>query len=551
MYPQAISHGNILTFTPPGFNQTLNVKFPDSRLAVCEKCKKNYKTRDMCRVRNNHTGAPWTTAYICITLDASCTDDNGAYIDKPMTVRMVQWQPFCVKLPFDPKTPVCSSCKKTNRTRSFCRERHQHRQLPWCTVYVMLSAVESTDPSTVVAAPSKPIDGKCEEEGDVSTEGTNSSQNCEINIEGTEIEGGGDNSEEKKTEHSIAKVEPLVNDNVPSAAKEEELRKSDKKKIPLSKKFLVDGEGDDTNDIDENRTFLAKVSCRSSSIHWLELAEYDPSSAPATMNSEGHVQALNAAIRNPAVTMPVDPFQYYDQMAAMGYTPQQIQAVMMQNQHFYQMQRQHQQHYAAQHAAWQAQYNMRAQLAGQPQQGVPPAPGAVAQIDQLVAVPGSIPQASSVAATPGMPAMLPGPDAQQSEQMNENGTITAGQAAAAKHQEIKLENVKQSGENSSENAVALQPDITQTAGAAAQQQAQWQAQMMYQQQLYQQQYQMQLAAQQGMAMPQAGGPAPGTGESQQDVHNQTEFQHDISDEFPDIKEECEESDAKRPRMENV
>ena len=40
MYPQAASHGNVLTFTPRGFSQTLNVKFPDSRLAVCEKCKK-------------------------------------------------------------------------------------------------------------------------------------------------------------------------------------------------------------------------------------------------------------------------------------------------------------------------------------------------------------------------------------------------------------------------------------------------------------------------------------------------------------------------------
>lgn len=160
MYPQAISHGNILTFTPPGFNQELNVKFPDSRLAVCEKCKKNYKTRDMCRVRNNHTGPPWTTAYICITLDDSCTDENGKYIDKPLTVRMVQWQPFCIKKPFDPKHPVCSACKKTNRTRSFCRERHRHRQLPWCTVYVMLSALDSTDPTTVVADPSKPLDGK-------------------------------------------------------------------------------------------------------------------------------------------------------------------------------------------------------------------------------------------------------------------------------------------------------------------------------------------------------------------------------------------------------
>ena len=84
LYPQQLSHGNVLTFTPPGFKQTLNVKFPDCRLAVCEKCKKNYKTRDMCRVRNSHTAEPWTTAYMCFTLDDNCTDENGKFVDKPL-----------------------------------------------------------------------------------------------------------------------------------------------------------------------------------------------------------------------------------------------------------------------------------------------------------------------------------------------------------------------------------------------------------------------------------------------------------------------------------
>ena len=175
MYPQAVSHGNVLTFTPPGFKQTLNVKFPDSRLAVCEKCKKNYKTRDMCRVRNAHTTAPWTTAFICITLDASCTDADGKYVDKPLTVRMVPWSSYCVKSDFDAKTPVCAACKKNNRTRSFCRNGHKHRQLPWCTVYVILSALEATDPSTVVAAPSRPLnDAESKEKNDSKVENASS-----------------------------------------------------------------------------------------------------------------------------------------------------------------------------------------------------------------------------------------------------------------------------------------------------------------------------------------------------------------------------------------
>jgi hypothetical protein len=226
---------NILTFTPPGFNQQLNVKFPDSRLAVCAKCKKNFKTRDMCRVRNTHSTPPWTTAYICITIDDSCLDEHGHFVDKPMTVRMVQWQPYCVTKPFDPKTPVCAACKRTNRTRSFCRERHKHRQLPWCSVYVLLSTLDAADPSTVVAGASQKVK-------DEPTNGEAAAESAE----------GGD-----------AKVAAAGEDE---AAVGSETIASD-----------PDDRGDDINEIAESRTFLAKVSCRSTSIHWLEMAEYDTS----------------------------------------------------------------------------------------------------------------------------------------------------------------------------------------------------------------------------------------------------------------------------------
>lgn len=87
LVPQAMSKNNVLAFTPRGFNQEINVKFPDSRLAVCKKCKKNYKTKASCRVRNGHTGPPWNTAYICVTLDESCTGENGKLKDVQFTVR--------------------------------------------------------------------------------------------------------------------------------------------------------------------------------------------------------------------------------------------------------------------------------------------------------------------------------------------------------------------------------------------------------------------------------------------------------------------------------
>lgn len=318
MYPQAISHGNILTFTPPGFHQVLNVKFPDSRLAVCEKCKKNYKTRDMCRVRNSHTSAPWATAFICVTVDDTCLED-GKFIDKPLTVRMVQWQPFCVRKPFDIHHPVCSSCKKTNRTRAFCRERHKHRQLPWCTVYVLLSALESTDPSTVVADPSKPA-AEAKEESEEDDDG-------------------------KETSDKEAGSKPAAKEPEAPKTGEASAEKANENGEPVG---VIDSnfeETDDINDIAESHTFLVKVSCHGMSVHWLDLAELDPQDS--TFGFAPPLDVLRGANASGTGIPPGDLAQYNPY--AMGYAAQQ-QQLKTHHQYFYQMQRQAQQNYAQQ--AW-------------------------------------------------------------------------------------------------------------------------------------------------------------------------------------------------------
>ena len=346
---------NILTFTPPGFKQILNVKFPDSRLAVCEKCKKNFKTRDMCRVRNTHTTAPWTTAYICVTLDDSCTDADGKYIEAPLTVRMVQWQPFCVKTPFDPKTPVCAACKKTNRTRSFCRERHKHRQLPWCTVYVLLSALEAADPATVVAGPSKPLGESSEKKGgdeDKSDEGKEE-PDAKSDAASPTNAGGPD--------ESASAAESKNSESVEEASENVKLEEG-------TKSSQDDEDGDDINDISESRTFLAKVCCKKTTIHWLELAEYENADATGV---HGMLPPDAAGyVMNPAQVPGVDPNHYYAH--AMGYAAQQHQNTLKNHQqYFFQMQQRHQQHYAAQQAAWQAQYSQQAHMqmqSGAPQQ---------------------------------------------------------------------------------------------------------------------------------------------------------------------------------------
>jgi len=378
MFPQATSHGNILTFTPPGFKQILNVKFPDSRLAVCEKCKKNFKTKDMCRVRNTHTAPPWTTAYVCVTIDESCTDEDGKFIDKPMTLRMVTWRPYSVRKPFHQKTPVCASCKRTNRTRSFCRERHKHRQLPWCTVYVLLSAYDQADPATVVAGASKPLD-----EGEEDSKSPSSTDPAAVAPENKEEETNGQGHDGTTgLNGGSKKTAPAPAADVASASSE--TISSD-----------VDDQGDDINEIPESRTFLAKVNSRGSSIHWLDLADYDDTATPTYASPDGA-----SAFSTPALTPPqMDPSaaqaHYY---AHAQYAQQQHQnALQSHQQYFFQMQqRQHQQY-----AQWQQQY---AQQMAQGGEGSAVTAGEAAAASQRRQGEGdAVSPTAAVTASPGQP----------------------------------------------------------------------------------------------------------------------------------------------------
>ena len=347
-----MSHGNILSFTPPGFSQVLNVKFPDSRLAVCEKCKKNYKTRDMCRVRNSHTSAPWTTAYICITLDESCLE-NGKYVDKPFSVRMVPWQPYCVKECFDAKTPVCAACKKTNRTRSFCRTRHQHKALPWCTVYVVLSASDSKTASTTTSKDPAakfrtPI--KAEKPPKKKTDETSATKTSKTkNADASSKTGEAEEKAKVKEENDVVKVHPDVKDEKsPEKAADESTKSSSNKKSKNSSSKNDSGKegdkektkadedtevGDDIHEIATSKTFLAKVSCRNTSIHWLEISDYDANAAGMTTmihpDTNASYDPTKAVTQN--VTNGYDPTQYYAQMSALGY-PNLTQQQQMQMQ---------------------------------------------------------------------------------------------------------------------------------------------------------------------------------------------------------------------------
>lgn len=132
----------VLRYKPPGFTYSIDIPFPGRVLPVCQRCKKNYKTREHCRSKEGHTSLPWTDTYICITLDASCIMPDGKLSEGPFVATGLSAQPYVYASGkvLDPKTPSCAMCKDKNYTRTYCRASKKHKTLPWSTVYVMLSA---------------------------------------------------------------------------------------------------------------------------------------------------------------------------------------------------------------------------------------------------------------------------------------------------------------------------------------------------------------------------------------------------------------------------
>ncbi len=196
-----------------------------------------------------------------MTLDNSCTDENGHFVDKPFVVRTANGGPFCVMedFPFNSKTPVCATCKKTNRTRSFCRNRHKHRRLPWCTVYVRLSTQESVDPSTIEAAPST----KVETVKDIDVENDRGTINSSTPAPSEKDAAERLTSAAVKTEEQTKSVDA----------------KKSTKKLPSRASNM---KGDDINDIPESRTMLVQINDDECIVKWLKLAPEDDKAAWAT-----------------------------------------------------------------------------------------------------------------------------------------------------------------------------------------------------------------------------------------------------------------------------
>ncbi len=143
---------NTLICSVPGLWNPIEVSFENRKLPVCKKCKKIFKTRHLCRVRDGHTTLPWNTTYLCVLVDDSCIV-NGVFSQTPddkFVAEMISGDTTPPSYIADlnklgPDPPICRHCKEKNYTRYHCRTSHCHNQLPWNTTYVTLKKVENSD----------------------------------------------------------------------------------------------------------------------------------------------------------------------------------------------------------------------------------------------------------------------------------------------------------------------------------------------------------------------------------------------------------------------
>jgi hypothetical protein len=146
---------------------------------------------------------------------------------------------------------------------------------------VLLSALDQTDPSTVVAGASQKVESDEDQENASSSDDSGSAK-----PKGEDASTGG-------------------SDTIGSEA---------------------DEDSDDINDISESRTFLAKVSSRGSSIHWLDVGQFDPQGDPAFVSQVDphHHYGGHIVHSNPA--------QYYH---ATGYAAQAHQSALKSHQQYF------------------------------------------------------------------------------------------------------------------------------------------------------------------------------------------------------------------------
>jgi len=272
-------NSNVLRFTPPGFKYPIDVQFPPRCLPVCERCKKNFKTREHCRGRDCHTELAWCETYVCVSLDNSCTGDDGKLLDGPFIAKVVPPIAFNLKGKLNPLTPICAPCKDKNYTRTYCRQNKNHRQLPWSTVYVIVSlkpgvlperSEPSSSPSITSQKRRKDNNGdiaKQEDEKEPSSEEElkrkSSISDTAKSEDGTKTD---TDTDAKSTENVDADKDSKEDDD--KNKKKEDVKKVEQEEIELSMEELYAIESKKLEEIPRSRTFLTTVSCKT---HRLEV----------------------------------------------------------------------------------------------------------------------------------------------------------------------------------------------------------------------------------------------------------------------------------------
>ena len=288
----------MLRFAPPGFKHPIDVQFPPRCLPVCERCKKNFKTREHCRGRDCHTELAWCETYVCVSLDNSCTGEDGKLLDGPFAAKVVPPIAFNLKGDLNPLTPICAPCKDKNYTRTYCRQNKNHRQLPWSTVYVIVSLKPGVMPERSVTTPSNSVSSSGNKR-----KKTNNGESVSVNEDSKESEddpkrkisssaGGKDTSESGTSPVKEEDAAPDDKESAPEAKEEEggkeevasegddkkdtkkDTKKADEEEEPLDMEAAFAKEALKLEDIPRSRTFLATVSCKTHRIEVSKLEIY-------------------------------------------------------------------------------------------------------------------------------------------------------------------------------------------------------------------------------------------------------------------------------------
>lgn len=292
-------NANILRFIPPGFKFPIDVQFPPRCLPVCERCKKNFKTREHCRGRDCHTDLAWCETYVCVSLDNTCTGDDGFLLDGPFVAKVVPPIAFNLKGELNPLTPICAPCKDKNYTRTYCRQNKNHRQLPWSTVYVIVSLkagtlpVRTEKPSINKRIKSNsgdciPVDSAVDDSASdlkrknekADDDATADNSNYGLDLEGEDEESDPQSKTDDGEEVNRKDIKEESGKESSSSKKKTKKRKSkdantndekdgDEDEEDLEKLKAI--EAVKLDDIPRSRTFLATVSSKLHRIEWVDI----------------------------------------------------------------------------------------------------------------------------------------------------------------------------------------------------------------------------------------------------------------------------------------